>query len=311
MGIDEERPGGAVRRGVAARIGIVLLNLVSPGLGLQRLAQPLWLFYAGWLLALDAGLLAIFALVRDISFRGMGLVVSAYLVAALAALLASIWQSWRLSAVVAPNPPWWSRWYGLLLSWAVVAGLASLASVALHSFYKTYYIPSQAMMPALRVDDRLLADMRPGELKRGDVVIVGTGRSDYVKRIAALPGDRIAMKGGIVFINDVAIPQIQVGHETVRDFGPIVEAKTLTEHLPGEAHSHLVIDAGYSDGDDVAPILMGPNQYYLLGDNRDRSADSRYPASNLGLGVVDRARIKGRVLFRYWRTGVGLAGASL
>jgi len=311
MGIDEERPDGAVRRGVAARIGIALLNLLSPGLGLQRLSQPLWLFYAAWLLALDAGLLAIFALVRDMSFRGMGLVMSAYLVAVLAAFIASIWQSWRHSAVVAPSPPWWSRWYGLLLSWAVVAALANLASVALHSFYKTYYIPSQAMIPALRVGDRLLADMRPGELKRGDVVIVGTERNDYVKRVAALPGDRIAMRGGIIFINEVAVPQTPAGHEMVNDVGPPVEGVISIERLPGEAHSHLVIDTGYSDGDNVAPVLMGPNQYYLLGDNRDHSADSRYPASMMGLGVVDRARIKGRVLFRYWRKGVGLVGANL
>jgi len=311
MGIDEQRPDGAVRRGVAARIGIALLNLVSPGLGLQRLSQPLWLFYAVWLIALDAGLLAIFALVRDISFRGIGLVVSAYLVAVLAAFLASMWQSWRRSALVAPSQPWWSRWYGLLLSWACMAALANLAVVGFHSFYKSYYIPAGSMMPTLRVNDRLLADMRPGALKRGDVVIVDAGRSDYVKRIAALPGDRIAMKGGIVFINGAAIPQIQVGHETLRGFGPAIEGRTFTERLPGEAYNHLVIDTGYSDGDDVAPILMGPNQYYLLGDNRDLSADSRYPASMMGLGVVDRARIKGRVLFRYWRPGVGLVAADL
>ena len=170
MGIDEQRPDGAVRRGVAARIGIALLNLVSPGLGLQRLSQPLWLFYAVWLIALDAGLLAIFALVRDISFRGIGLVVSAYLVAVLAAFLASMWQSWRRSALVAPSQPWWSRWYGLLLSWACMAALANLAVVGFHSFYKSYYIPAGSMMPTLRVNDRYpdaipLSTMPPQVLK--------------------------------------------------------------------------------------------------------------------------------------------------
>lgn len=312
MDIEGQAPEGARRRGIVARIGIALLNLVLPGLGLQRLSQPrLWLFYMLLQIAADAVLLAVFALVRDISFPGFFAAVGVYLLVMLAAIVGSIWQSWRHSAIVAPASRWWSRWYGLLLVWACMAGLASLTNGAIHSFYKTYYIPAESMMPALRVNDRLLADMRPGALKRGDVVIVSAGRTDYVKRIAALPGDRIAMRGGVPFINGVAVPQTEVGRVAMREDGSVTEGKIFLERLPGEARNHLVTDLGYSDGDNVAEIRMGPNDYYLLGDNRDRSADSRYPPSEMGLGVVDRARIKGRVLFRYWRPGTGFGAATL
>ncbi len=303
---DQDTPDA--RRGVPARIGICLLNLLSPGLGLLRLSRPRWWLGYSVLIALAGATLLSFGLIRNMSFRTYILLLGFCLVVVLAAYLGSIWHSWRFSAVRDPAPRWWSRWYGLVLVWAAATLLTWPLPDLFRGFYRPFYVPSEAMAPTLGINDRLLADMRIVDApKRGDVVIVHTGTVDYVKRIAALPGDRIAMRDGVVVLNGQQVAQTLIERAKVRDADNMeVERRTLAERFPGEDHTHQVIDLGPSDGDDRAEIRLGAGQYFLLGDNRDRSADSRFGVAMSGLGVVDRPRITGRVLYVYWRPGAGL-----
>lgn len=79
----------------------------------------------------------------------------------------------------------------------------------------------------------------------------------------------------------------------------------LSEQLPGEIRPHRITDLGVSPADDWQEAKLGPDEYFFLGDNRDKSADSRFTSEVMGLGIVSKERIIGRPLFRYWRAGIG------
>jgi len=227
-----------------------------------------------------------------------------------------------------------------------------LAVLGFHSFIaKPFYIPSESMLPGLRVGDQLVVSkfaygwsfVSPtipnpiaifrgailhqeveswgfqlphisgrlfGSLpERGDVVIVTPpGRNtDYIKRVIGLPGDRLQVIRGVVMINGVAIKRgpvhdemIPVDGNTVCDpsqyAGALVtgadgksycKLPLVTETLPSGRHYDTVdFEPGYSDGDNYGPVTVPADHVFLMGDNRDRSADSRFPipAPSNGLG---------------------------
>ena len=141
--------------------------------------------------------------------------------------------------------------------------------------------------------------------ERGDVVIVvqpATGE-DLIKRVIGLPGDTIEVAGGIVYLNGRAIPRqarapamIPIDANTRCDFGGFGDFRVtgadgrlycrlpiFRETLPN-GRSYDTIDLGNSSGDDFPRITVPAGQVFLMGDNRDDSADSRFPLSERGLG---------------------------
>ncbi|WP_375259885.1 signal peptidase I [Citreimonas sp.] len=151
------------------------------------------------------------------------------------------------------------------------------------------------------------------EPERGDVVVFrhpGTGR-DFIKRLIGLPGERIQMKDGVLFINDepvsvepdgtfteVAAPQ---GPQQLRPrcanapVGPggTCEKEKFVETLPG-GHSHSILNIA-SQGSDNTPVYTVPEgHYFFMGDNRDNSADSRVPSVVGGVGFVPYENLIGR-----------------
>ena len=156
--------------------------------------------------------------------------------------------------------------------------------------------------------------------ERGDVVIAtppGTN-TDYIKRVIGLPGDRLQVVDGAVLINgkpiqrsaarDVLIPVDDnaqclpgdyPGAREVDAAGRLVcRLPVVRETLPN-GRSFDTIDLGWSEGDDYGPITIPANHVFLMGDNRDRSADSRFPvaiAHGLG-GAVPWENIGGRAEF--------------
>lgn len=162
-------------------------------------------------------------------------------------------------------------------------------------FFKTFYIPSEAMVPTLRKNDRLLAVMNgPGELRRGDVILVRVDDSIWVKRVAALPGDRIALVDGVVFLNGAPVRRRHVADEAYVDQGVRLQARRLDERFPGEAASHEIYELEPGPFDEMSERTVRPRHVFLLGDNRDRSADSRVPRERMGLEQVPVADIVGR-----------------
>ena len=133
-----------------------------------------------------------------------------------------------------------------------------------------------------------------GDLSRGDIVIIRKGEDDWVMRLAALPGDRIALVDGTVVLNGEPVEQRAAGRRTYFDGYEDREAAILVERLPGEGRAHRILDTGQSPADDMPEIELGPDRYFVLGDNRDNAADSRHP-NPFGLGIVRGEQIRRRV----------------
>jgi signal peptidase I len=203
--------------------------------------------------------------------------------------------------------------------------------------YATYYIPSESMVPTLQVGDRLTTakfaygysrfllpyDLSlPASLKgrlfaatpaRGDVIVFAHPKSGVrmIKRLVGLPGDRIAVTGGRLMINGQVAPRQFVRTYSYREFqGHVVTVSEYLETLPG-GHVHAIIErAGRRFNPDMAAVTVPPDSYFMMGDNRDNSADSRFAS----MGVVPADNLIGRadaILFSLYRctpeTGVECA----
>ena len=163
--------------------------------------------------------------------------------------------------------------------------------------------------------------------EQGDVVIVTPpgGREDYIKRVIGLPGDTVEVRDGVLLLNGKAVPRevrqpvtlpIDANLACGRSPDPYkidpVMSRFIRRAADGKDYcvlpivretlpngvSYDTIELGQSDGDNYAPVTVGPDHVFLMGDNRDRSADSRFPIENLGLGgPVPWENIGGRAEF--------------
>lgn len=217
-----------------------------------------------------------------------------------------------------------------------------LAVVAFHSFLaKPFYIPSISMMPNLLVGDQLVVSkypygwswvsasmhvlprsktrILPATPAYGDIVIVvpPDRDEDYIKRVVALPGDRIAVVGGRIILNGKPVPQVAEAplelpvdpnqpcdpeeFPGLRFRGPeglqYCELPIFRETLPNGA-TYRIIDHRQQILDSYPETKVPEGHAFLMGDNRDHSADSRAPVAEKGLGgPVPLADIGGRAEF--------------
>ena len=206
----------------------------------------------------------------------------------------------------APRAPrlWWLRSWAILV-WVLLAlPVLGLGIARVLGFWQAFHLPSEAMAPTLMKGDRLIASMRgPGELRRGDIIIFDgpVPSSRYVKRVAGLPGDRVEVINGVLHLNGRAVAQAPRGVDRIEPVLGSNRARRLAEQFPGEARPHLIWDIAYlPEVDDYPETLVKPGHVFVLGDNRDQSADSRVSADNMGVSQLPIVKIRGRALFHGW-----------
>lgn len=193
-----------------------------------------------------------------------------------------------------------SRINGWLIVLGVPVGLLFLALFIGRVFYIPYYVPSQSMEPTFQIGDQFLVDKNGGHPPSvGDIVVVRAKDHVRIVRVVALAGDRVEMRDGIPLVNGVAAHQRPDGETTVTSAEQTVTARRFIEQLPHERGTHRVLDTGYTEGDDIAPIVVPAARFFALGDNRDNAADSRFDDMQFGLGMPPVTDIIGKAVFVY------------
>ncbi len=135
------------------------------------------------------------------------------------------------------------------------------------------------------------------EPERGDVIVFKLPRdnhTDYIKRLIGLPGDRIQVRGGVVYINGKGVPRDEMTPATEKTpFGFGRPVQRYRETLPN-GRSYVTYSYG-SDGevDNTGTYVVPAGHYFLMGDNRDNSQDSRFPEA-IGVGYVPFENLEGK-----------------
>jgi signal peptidase I len=179
---------------------------------------------------------------------------------------------------------------------------------------RSYNIPAESMAPTVMVGDLLLADPRAYENhkpERGDVVIFklpSNPKVDYIKRIVGLPGDKVQFKDGQLFLNE--IPVLQKILENKLTDQRLKKAKTLLEILPsGRSYQTLSLREDKVPGADNTKMFLVPaGHYFVSGDNRDNSNDSRFP---IDVGFVPQKNIYAKAKIIFWAKDLSRIGTML
>lgn len=160
-----------------------------------------------------------------------------------------------------------------VISWIKTILLAAVLAGAVNSFLiVNAEVPTGSMENTIMAGDRILAlrtSYWVGEPERGDVAVFRypddpSGKTLYVKRIIGAGGDQVEVKNGTVYVNDEALTEAYLAEETYGDFGPYV---------------------------------VPEGSYFMMGDNRNHSLDSRYWENKF----VEEEEILGKVVLRYYK----------
>lgn len=209
-----------------------------------------------------------------------------------------------------------------------------LAGLIRTLLFQPFWIPSGSMKDTLLIGDFLFVNkfaygysrhscpwsmcpfegrIWPAEPERGDVIVFNhpVSNTAYIKRLVGLPGDRVQMRDGVLFINDEEVPQMPAGNfEEIKDqqgpYGNIPDCtnepvslqamclkERLLESLP-DGPTHNILNIETTRGDNTGVFTVPEGNYFFVGDNRDNSLDSRFSRANRGVGFVPFENLVGR-----------------
>ena len=156
--------------------------------------------------------------------------------------------------------------------------IALILALVIRTFIvQAFKIPSGSMLPTLQIGDHILVNkfiyhfVSP---QRGDIVVFKYPKDearDFIKRVIGLPNDKLEIKNRRVFINDHPLDESYAVHSD-----PTVQEESI------------------SPRDFYGPVIIPPEKYFMMGDNRDFSMDSRF------WGFLDRDKIRGKAFLIYW-----------
>jgi signal peptidase I len=221
------------------------------------------------------------------------------------------------------------RWGSQIAQIAAIVGIVFLGKGALA---EPFYVPSASMEPTLLIGDALLATKFPygystaslpihvafpetGRVfastpKRGDVVVFrwpGDRSQVWVKRVIGLPGDHVELRGGQVWINGKAAAVQADGIGAAEDdSGGSEPAQRYVETLPGGVAHPIFKLRSNGRLDNTPDVTVPPGHLFVMGDNRDNSADSRVPVGQGGVGLLPMDNLVGRVdaIVGSWDLGI-------
>jgi signal peptidase I len=160
----------------------------------------------------------------------------------------------------------------IAFEWIGLVVLALVIALLIKTFlFQAFFIPSESMVPTLQVHDRVLVNKLSYKLHpvhRGDIVVFKApegsdpGIDDLVKRVIGLPGESVSARGGHVYIDNKELPETYLPKGTITT--------------------------------NFSPVTLAPDHYWVMGDNRGNSKDSRV------FGPITKNHIVGRVFFRIW-----------
>jgi signal peptidase I len=184
--------------------------------------------------------------------------------------------------------------------WAIlipvaIAAVLTVPVTTLYLFFRAFTNPTGSMEKTLLVGDYLVAKVRDiGPIQRGEIVVfhypVDPGQT-FIKRVLGVPGDRVRMINKQFYLNGTALKEPYIHHATdyVDPYRDNFPSQPNTMTYPGAQAALAMLRHDVVNGEVVVP----PGKYFVLGDNRDLSLDSRY------WGFVDRREIFGKPLFIY------------
>ncbi len=214
------------------------------------------------------------------------------------------------------NKRFWTHGLG---SYALAIGVALTIRWA---FMEAYVIPSQSMLPSLLIHDHIFVNKSVygiripfsekwlfefGKPKRGEVIVFKYPRdlgTFYIKRVVGVPGDKIYYEDGKLFINDKEMPKepteapgpygyvrdVDLQGEGKMPFETKSDFEHYVEDLDGVKH-HVLLRKGDYMGESFGPVYVPEGQLFVMGDNRNRSSDSRV------WGFVPHEYVLGRAMF--------------
>jgi signal peptidase I len=190
--------------------------------------------------------------------------------------------------------------------------------------YEPFNIPSGSMVPTLLIGDYLFVSkfsygysryslpfglpLFSGRIlfrspERGDVTVfkLPTDNStDYIKRVIGLPGDRIQMKNGVLYINDQPCPRKRIEDYLYREGnGAVFPLAQYIETLPNGVQHRIIKMGDNGPLDNTQVYEVPPGDYFMMGDNRDNSQDSRVLSA---VGYVPAENLIGRAEFIFFST---------
>lgn len=213
-----------------------------------------------------------------------------------------------------------------------VAAVALILMVVFRTlFFQPYTIPSASMEPNLYEGDYIIVSkwdygyskyssvvplpisgrIFDTQAKRGDIVVFKLphdNKTDYIKRVIGLPGDRVQMIDNRLYLNGTMVPSTDLGLAiSPKDLESYAPAKLIEEDFDGKVHKvQDFIEDG--DVDNTIEYIVPEKHYFVMGDNRDNSQDSRYIKGPSGVGFVPYENLEGRatIVLMSWKTGSSL-----
>jgi signal peptidase I len=197
-----------------------------------------------------------------------------------------------------PRLKWYAHWYSAL---GIAFVLPAILAFGIRTFlYRPFSSPSAAMMPTVNVGDSFLVarfSYNFASPRHGDVVAfyMQEPKTYFIKRVVGLPGDRVQMVHGRLLLNGERLPIRHMKRVAEPcEFDPPCQTVRYEEVYPGGKAVWILDQVADGQLDNTEVFHVPADAYFVLGDNRDNSFDSR-----TGIGFVPRSSIAGRVAYKY------------